>query len=297
MLTFIYKSYIQFLTWAGRKFHEIQFAPHEPSTAKTPTTYLGVNLEELDLQATIIGNTYRGLGILVGILGLLVIFCALAPQGFSLDEEQAHLVHWLEILFMILTVAIFIYGKAAKLHQKWMAVRLASEQKRYEGLLNLIENATDLKAINEVLYQLLDGVNGQIQYNKIKFQQYELIEEVSSLFTWITFVIAFFAAMVHLYFDFPWLTFLTAFSPSLGAVVHGINAFLEIGELSDAHNKMTVFLSTKKNELDKLSKNDMYLLPENLGNYIDLAKQIHNKLTSNNNRWVGIAKKQHLKPV
>lgn len=294
MLGHIYQGYLIFLGWVGRLFHSTHSEVHVPEVVRHLSRSEG-SLKELDRQATVLGNAYRGLGVLVGILGVLIISCALAPIGFELKQGPSHLVHWTEIGLMAITVAIFAYAKLSRMHERWVLVRSQAESRRYEELYEVIQSK-DVNKIYQSLQKMLIGKDGQIEYNRRKQHQYESIEQTTSMLTWLTFLAALLAAFVHLFFDFPWLILLTANLPAVGGAVHGINGFLEISELESTHQEMFHSLSSSHDALAELIGSNSTLKSGTEKKVIALASNIYGVLTTQD-KWIKTAKKQQLKPV
>lgn len=284
MLESTYKGYLRLLSSVGWGYKNRLHAAPDSSTMLPNLS----GFEALDEHATRLGNRYRGIGVSVGILGALIVFCALAPLGFALDEAQARLIGACEVGLMLLTIILIAFGRKSAIRQTWIAARRQAEAMRYQGLAAHIEKNDD-QAAGQCLAELLEGEAGQIKYNQSKALQYELLESASRLVTWGAFFVALFGAVLHLFMHAHWLIFLTAFLPALVGVIHAINGFLQIGELADEHHVMAnrleeilVRLHSPKGSADEL---------------LNLARLAYQLLTTRDAKWADSATKLDLKPA
>lgn len=296
MLGQVYRQYLKFLERLGRLTRSSK-PEDEAHSISDDATKENISLENLDSLATSIGNSYRGMGVLVGILGMTILFCALAPIGFDLQESERHWLNWIEISLMALSIGIFIYGKRSNIHNRWLNARRQAEIKRYEKLNHLIVSVADSQIICDELFTILDGTNGQIAYNRSKQNQYENIENATSILTWSAFAVAFSAALAHLFVDVRWFIFLTAYFPAIGGAIHGINGFLEIGELESSHHEMWQLLTQYRALLNDLDFRVNHSSAETHDKLVSIASEIYNALTKNDIKWAETAIKQTLKPV
>ena len=87
-----------------------------------------------DADATLLGDAYRGSGVLIGILGTLIIFCAIAPFGLGIGGMQvAQIFGITEVVLMvwvILTVVSIRKGSQNKrdLKARWLEARSAADR-------------------------------------------------------------------------------------------------------------------------------------------------------------------------
>ena len=244
---------------------------------------------ELDEIATRLGDDYRGLGVVVGVLSMGIIFCALAPFGLELDELSAHRASCIELVLMMTIVFIFLYVKTSKLHQRWINFRLLAEQARYESL----GIACDKQNIENISKELTKNLSEQIQYNLNKHSECESIETATAILIWLAFPCAFLAAIAHIFFEHvPWLIFLTAFLPSVGATIHGVNSFLAIGELAKEHHHTAHVLKLEEEKFIKAQS----LNSDN--EILKIGINVFKILTEGAQKWQSeIAAKQKIKPT
>ena len=292
MLGNVYNIYLRLMGKLGQIFSNVL---KDGEHVEIPITFKPPVLESPDLIATNLGNVYRGLGVLIGLFGMAIIFFALAPTGFDLDEEASHIVHYVEIVLMLLTVAIFAYVRLNDIHFKWINARLQAEIERYSNFRNLIDKRSCARLFDEITILFDD----QISYNKKKYDQYSEIEKATSILIWVTFPCALLAAFAHLFLHASWLIFITAYLPALGGAIHGINGFLEIGELEYDHHLTYKELVELKKEFDKLIRPSTdYPDGESSDDLIKLADNLYDILTNNVKNWEHhIARKQSLRPV
>lgn len=211
---------------------------------------------QVDRQATRAGEVYRGVGVAIGVLGVSILFSALAPLMFMLSDGAAERIGVAKVVLMLALLALLLYGIHSQLRSRWIALRRQAERLRYRGLRRNIEALESLEesaqglesaeahrlamrlALQAELEQVLLGDSSQIAYNAHKARQYLHIEEFADTLGWIGFTMALAAAVLHLFWHRPILIFFTAFVPTLVGGIHGINQFLRIRELAEHHGKM-----------------------------------------------------------
>jgi len=222
----------------------------------------------LDRQATRAGEVYRGVGVAVGVIGVAILFCALAPLMFVLSQRAAGVVGVAKVALMLAALGLLLYGIHSQLRSRWIALRREAERLRYRRLRASIEAlaavdapapaaaADDLaphdaarQALQAELDRVLRGERSQIAYNRRKAGQYLHIEEFAESIGWMGFAAALVAAVLHLFWHRPVLIFFTAFVPTLVGGIHGINQFLRIRELAEHHGKMAERLAAIAAEL------------------------------------------------
>ncbi|PIX61060.1 MAG: hypothetical protein COZ47_03960 [Lysobacterales bacterium CG_4_10_14_3_um_filter_64_11] len=229
----------------------------------------GVTFSDIDSAATRAGEVYRGVGVAVGVSGIAILFCALAPLMFALSHHAAQIIGVIKVALMLLALALLLYGIHSQLRSRWITLRRQAERLRYRRLRHSIEAlalldqaapegdgaAADLPRLEarRTLQTELDGVlhggSSQIAYNTHKAAQYLHIEEFADSLGWMGFSLALAAAVAHLVWHHPILIFFTAFVPTLVGGIHGINQFLRIRELAEHHGKMADRLRMVADEL------------------------------------------------
>jgi hypothetical protein len=89
----------------------------------------------LDLWATRVGAAYRGIGILVEILGGAIILCALLPVGITLSTISETIVGVMKVVLMTSVAAILFTTRKLELKERFVHLSRAAEYKRYEPLI------------------------------------------------------------------------------------------------------------------------------------------------------------------
>lgn len=272
------------------------FQPPSKSN-KTPQTKHAAVIDTQDSKATLLGDAYRGSGVLVGILGSLIVFCAVAPFGFGVGgTATAQYFGIAELALMIWVIQIILYVRRDKqikadLKTLWLAQRAKAEIDRYKPIQD-IENES-LPTIRMVIEPLL-GLNtsfndDQIKYNERSAEKYHAIEHAAERATLIGFGISLSAATVHLLLHLDALIFLTAFLPAAVGALHGINAFLRLELLSEDHHWMAEQLKLLRTEfLQAFERNEIDRVRE-------LAKRTHELLSTGHREWHDIARKLEVK--
>ncbi|PPC86619.1 MAG: hypothetical protein CTY37_05450, partial [Methylotenera sp.] len=245
---------------------------------------------DIDNEATALGNQYRGIGVTIGLLGVLIIFCEVAPDGFEFGHISK-LIFTISKIFMMLLMAYLVWKTInSKLRSKWITARLNAEVLRYKhiqtSIENLQKNPEDPTASARVMQELNTVFDSQIEYNKSKASQYRAIEQLSEYLGWIGFAVALTGACLHLVIHQSWLIFPTAFVPACIGAIHGINGFLRISDMSEDHFTMAKQLESVHNELDN---------GHNPLKVIELAQTTYQILTKRDVQWVAVAEKLGLK--
>lgn len=214
------------------------------------------------------GDTYRGAGVLIGLLSILVVFIAVAPTGFQIESESLLVALGVAKvgLMTIILALVYFFGIKSGHHKEWIQLRQQAESLRYVRLKQLKESlATNLNtsdseessiALFNELKRILAGRDGQIAYNRRKFEQYKSIEHFGGQLSWYGFIFALSCAIwlllseLHLAPHTSWLIFGTAAVPALVGGIHGINGLLKIESLVEEHHKMASFLNGLNDELN-----------------------------------------------
>lgn len=247
---------------------------------------------QADREATRAGEVYRGVGVAIGVLGVAILFSALAPLMFVLSDGAAERIGVAKVVLMLALLALLLYGMHSQLRSRWIALRRQAERLRYRGLRRNIEALASLEesadadvhrlamrlALQAELEQVLQGDSSQIAYNAHKARQYLHIEEFADTLGWIGFTMALVAAVLHLFWHRPILIFFTAFVPTLVGGIHGINQFLRIRELAEHHGKMAERLIAVAAELTAPEAVDDARL-------VVLARQVLQALQDHDAHW------------
>lgn len=235
----------------------------------------------LDAKATLLGDAYRGSGVLIGSLGALIVFCAIAPLALLLGDESAMAFGIAEVAMMALVIYFLL--DVRKLKSSWLDVRSQAESERYGPILEGINGtADDLRLATQ---RLLGGEDCQIRYNHLKHEHYHHMEQSANRLGAFGFGVSLVAAIGHLAVHAPWLILFTAFLPALVGALHGINSFLQLGQLSEDHRKVGSRLREMSAALDRAFEVQD----------IDAAKQIasavHGLLATHHTEWRGVAER------
>lgn len=249
------------------------------------------SFEQFDAQATRLGNEYRGVGVAVGLLGVLIVFCTLAPIGFELGHTAGVVINLVEIFLMLATVCLVLVTNRKGLRGKWIAARLKAEDRRYQFLRDTIQQHAGTALDEQARQQLVDELHrifrDQIGYNEKRAHAYEAIEHASDWLGWIGFGAAIAAACLHLVMHQSWLIFPTAFLPVLVGAIHGINGFLRVSDLAEEHAAVAKRLRGTRARLDDCSSQ-----PEKV---LELAKAAYQILSTRDTQWLVTARKLGLK--
>lgn len=255
---------------------------------------------DIDAKATRLGNKYRGIGIFIGILGILIIFFAVTANAPGIHGVQATVIGLTEFALMVAMLAILWYCRDGKLRRDWIDARRTSEKLRYRGLQCCIEGLqkpiaeeeSPVKTLNECLAILAgtNGQDGQIAYNKKKYAQYERIEFISDRVAWSGFFVGVIAAFAHLFLHAWWLIYFTACLPAAIGVIHGINSFLQIGSLADEHELMAHRLTELLEDFQKPDSSRSAFV-------LEKAKILYDVLNNRDVRWMQSTKKMNTRPA
>ena len=245
-----------------------------------------------DKSAVNYGNEYRGVGVFIGMLGIAIVFVAITPGAFEINN-----ILWLRLLgilkvFMmcLMLTLVYLIGQKSGFKDKWINSRLKSEKDRYFPLEDLIAQLIKDKSeklttsVKTEALRILQGHDGQIEYNHNKAQQYESIEKAVERISWIGFFVALVCAVLILLSEFDLIhhqSFLilgTAFLPALVGGLHGINGFLTVGNLAGDHKTMTQHLTEAECVLQEVSASDA-------DEVLKIAKKTHLRLDGRDIEW------------
>lgn len=281
MYSFIYRKYMHWMPQLGGRKADLSISK-------------SVNVSShQDKSATNYGNEYRGVGVLTGLLGIAIVFAAIAPGAFHIENVDVLKSFGVLKVFMMCLMLYLVYqvGHRSSLKSNWIHTRRDSEKDRYKVLSDLIQilklsnQYQDAVKVNKELARILKGDEGQIIYNDTKAEQYEAIEKAVERISWVSFFIALLCAAWLLLSEFdvvhhrPWLILGTAFLPALVGGIHGINGFLNVGGLVDDHKRMGNYLR----EADKLLETSA---AEKVENVLALASAIYSQLDGHDVEWM-----------
>ena len=257
-----------------------------------------LSLLEADEIATSLGIRYRALGVSVGLMGIAIIFLAIAPGGLNLDHHTEELIGGIKVILMLLMLYLVFSGRRSRINLEWIRMRLVAEKLRYSGLRTLAQAVPnnvqkwgeDLRARLE---DVLVGEHGQIAYNAAKTHQYESVERFADILLWASVLLALLGAVGHLVTAWPAWIFLTAFGPAAVGGIHGINGFLGIGGLIEEHAATQIRLQFSLERLRNLEP----LNDPNGETLKGIGMAVLEILGSRDERWKDSAAKLGLKPA
>lgn len=231
--------------------------------------------ESADAAAMKFGNEFRGSGVFIGVLGIVIVFLAVAPTGFAVEDEFALVVYGLlKVALMAILFAMVLKSGKSNRKERWLEMREQAEELRYRTLRIEIDRLKknpnqcpeDMNALRLHLLHLIgDPVTGQLAYNARCAERYEAVERAATVLTWLAFGVSFLSAIFLLGSDFHWvahqpaLIFGTAAVPAAVGGLHGINGFLQIGPLIDEHKKIERNLSDQFELIRKSSESESLL--------------------------------------
>jgi hypothetical protein len=237
---------------------------------------------DLDLQATKLGNEYRGIGVFISILGLLIIFLAIAPIGFKISKNTSMLFSIFEIILMALVAFLVLSTNISERKASWIDTRFQAETLRYVHLNFAIANFNNAQLDISKKKTLFDSLKiiftDQIKYNSDKKKLYESIEKNSGHIGWIFFLVAFSGAILHLFIHAGWLIFPTVFLPATVGTLHGLNNFLRLSDSAEEHHNILEFLKKSQTALI----NEVDIDSENL---LQIANSTYETLTGRDIKW------------
>lgn len=298
--------------WSRRhKHHE----PKRPDAAFKSGFGPAPNFADVDAIATRLGEVYRGIGVLCGLLGFSVIVLALLPHA----TRMANVKGWLEgikvgeIVLMSAIGLLITYTRASGMKDRWILTRIFAEELRYAPLARCIAEAklaapASLRRLQaEVRLLLSDDGNSQLLYHRRKSEQYERIEWLTGVITWVFYAVAFATALVVASIALwkllrpeepnvagqPSLTVLVLVGmPAAVAILHGVVAFLRLPQLTSQHDLAVTELEALRDLMLTLSEDESDRTP-----WIRLSEQLLEILTRGDTAWVGIAHHQVIQPV
>jgi hypothetical protein len=124
----IYKWYLKVMALMG---HTVRLPKARPQDRANNNSTSTLSATELDALATRAGNQYRALGTTVGLLGIAIVFLAIAPVGMQLEHGTEHILGWVKVCFMASMLLIVFVGSQGEYKNAWMSLRLKAEDARY----------------------------------------------------------------------------------------------------------------------------------------------------------------------
>ena len=283
-----FQLYLRTLSWVGAHTH----LPQSGAASIVPVSVS--SFERADEQARTLGERYRGAGILIAALGMLIVLCAVAPLALEAEHLAARWWGLAEVALMLLLLLVLGWQKQTGLRERWISARQQAESLRYQGLASQMEALaltlrTDQDSSTQVQplrLALEDILTSQISYNNSKHQHYEQIEHGAGVVGLLVFALAFSAAVAHLWLHSPWLLFFTAVGPALAGALHGINSFLRLNDLCDGHRDTAIRLTQLLEQLRNIHPNE-HAAQEVLA----LCRQAYAALLARDTQWQQMAQK------
>lgn len=247
---------------------------------------------QADERARVLGEQYRGAGIVMVGLGTLIVLCAVAPHALASGHGSAWLWGLAELGLMLAVVALWYWLGQARLRDQWVQARRTAEWLRHEKLHAAIQAlskaALEPSACADMALrlslELKATLDAQISYNLGRHAHYERIEHGSARVGVAVFVLAMAAAVLHLFLHWPWLLFLTAVGPMLAGAVHGINGFLRLADLSDDHRDTAQRLQQLQRQLGRPEE----VLPP-IESLLAIARATYRQLADRDAQWHAMA--------
>lgn len=277
MLAWVYQKYFNTLS---KGFFLRPSSDSANTKSELPSSKLKTQ-QEWDDEATKLGNTYRGAGVSVALLGALIVFTALTPSALNLSEDISQLINVLEIA--LLALVLWLVHKHQKQEQRdtrqlWIEARTEAERLRYETLRRLTDAKSELNTAYsiELKTEIQLILDDQIGYNQKKQAKCERIEHVTDKVSVVGFSFAFLGASAHIFIHTHLLLYATVFVPALIGALHGINSFLQLSRHAVHHEEIANNLIKIKNHLKA------EIPPQELN---ALGDQLYQLLTDSDQIW------------
>jgi hypothetical protein len=193
--------------------------------------------ETLAREAQSLSNEYRGLGVVLGVLGPAAVLLAITPAACELSSEHAKEACTIaECLVLFCMGMIVVHRNTHKIRQRWVLARVHAEHLRLQPLRSLCKHC-DPDAGDDAVYGALRAelqklLHEQIEYNARVAGKCEKIENVTTNITLLGFVVTICAAVAHFFVAHgELLLYVTAGLPAILGSIHSINGFLQFKHL------------------------------------------------------------------
>lgn len=288
----VYKKYIEKMSGfnAKRKSGGGDESGSDGDTFVEPKTF-----DDLDAEATVLGNAYRGIGVLVAILSGLIIFSAIAPTAFEFHGVLYWVFGITEVVAMVLVITLVFYATKTELRSKWRNMRAEAEKLRYKTFADLLSRAEaaptteNVAAVRDETLSHLSGKDCQITYNQNKAHTYHSIEAISDRLGWFGFGLALVGAIGHLVLHWNSLLVLTVFVPAMIGAIHGLNGFLKLSDLCDDHKKVAEQLQEHKKVLEQNLKNG-----NDASKLLAASRKVYTTLLARDEQWKEMVNRQNI---
>jgi hypothetical protein len=310
-----YRSFLSSLgRWGRDQDHN---EPLQPDPAFEASFGDQHTFETVDRLATKLGEEYRGMGVLCGGFGMLVVLLALMPYMVGRPDDMVlTALKALESVLMLVIVVLVVSSRRRGMKLKWIRTRMYAEKLRYQSLRDAVEalkqpsNNTPVAIQKEVARLLSEGQDSQLEYNRGKVHRYEAIETSVKKLTYSMFAFSLLGAVIAL-MHASWETALAqtnpqlkpsllliplALAPAFVGVLHGIVAFLRLPQLIGQHELVVQELEGLQKCLRELQSRQA-TQQATTSEWEALGKDLLTTLTRGDTAWTGIARCQDVHPV
>lgn len=286
LLSALYGIYIQGMHALGKRL--VRKARHVERD-------LGDDAPDDDERARLFGNAYRGVGVLLGIIGIGLVLLSVAseflPQVGEVDRGARLM---LPALLLLLAGLLAL----ARIKEEWIRTRARAERQRFRQLETLAApTGGDIGALDaEVGFVLgvADAAAGatdaiadsgdQIAYNRERQQAFESILRGAKLFNRGMLAVSLLAAVASLVLSSGWLATLALAAPGLAGAVEGINGFLRLQDRAAEHAELAATLEALRGEYRHAAEPAAKRA---------LALRIHCALMTDNQQWSRATRRRH----
>jgi hypothetical protein len=282
----LHKGYLRAMTGFAR------FQTLGPSAPRSP------EFETLDAAANRAGAIYRGLGVGVGLLSILVLFLAVVPSALELSPTSVSWVKVTKVYAMVAIVAAVTLAVVCPWRRTWTVLRKEAQAKAYGSAGGARNNQDASAEANDVQIKVRDDlrllVDEQIAYNAMTARKYHRVERMTLIVTYFVFVIALICAALDAVVFLPtspWkksLLFGTVFLPGVVGILHGINGFLGVSEQAFSCKLMEDHLTQLRRTLEQLQQPDA--APSREDALAAVSIQIRDVLTRHDDLWAEAVK-------
>lgn len=245
-----------------------------------------LEFSKVDAAANRSGTIYRGLGIGVGLLSIVILWLAVIPVALGVTDGVV-LARLKTAKVALMTAVVLAVAMAAfgPWRRRWTALRKQAQMLACKPHPVPGEASACAASMRSDLRRLLDE---QIAYNAITSGKYHDIERNTMFLTYSCFAIAFVCAAADALFfalagHSPKLLLIgTILLPGVVGILHGINGFLRVGEQAFSCKLMENHLIQLRAALDRLLEQGNAPPEEALA---DVGKEIADILARYDNLW------------
>jgi hypothetical protein len=136
----LYKNYLVLLAYLGSLIPKMPGIRLCPSEGECDVNAPADDFESVDKLATKLGNRYRGMGVMVGVMGVGIIFCAIGPFALQLNGQVEGVLGGLKIVLMVSMLLLVWAGTCSRVKDRWITARREAEMLRYADLHQSIQH-------------------------------------------------------------------------------------------------------------------------------------------------------------